>query len=164
MDAKIHAVAADHVLATWRSVVVVVYRVETTMEALRLLRPIVDGLARENPGGIHYLTIVEAGAREPSSEVRAAISAFFTKSASAVKLSALVFEGSGFRAAFVRSVASSIARFSRYPFPHKVFATVDTASAWLRVTSPALSACTEGEFAAAVAQVRNQAAGRAAMR
>lgn len=158
MEAAIHAVTADHVLATWRSVVVVVYRVETTTEALRLLRPIVDALARDYPGGIHYLTIVEAGAREPSSEVRAAISAFFAKSASAVKLSALVFEGTGFRAAFVRSVASSIARFSRYPFPHKVFATVDAASAWMRATSPALAGCTEAEFVAAVAQVRRESA------
>jgi len=157
VEAKIHSATADHVLATWGSVVVVVYRIETTMEALRLLRPVVEGLAREYPGGIHYLTIVEAGAREPSAEVRGAISAFFAKSASAVKLSALVFEGTGFRAAFVRSVASSIARFSRYPFPHKVFATVPTAAVWMRVTSPALAACTESEFAAAVASVRGQA-------
>ena len=49
---------------------VVVYRIDTTTEALRLLRPIVDALAREHPAGIHYLTIIEAGAREPSSEVR----------------------------------------------------------------------------------------------
>ncbi len=156
VEAKIHASTADHVLATWRSVVVVVYRVETTTEALRRLRPIVDDLARQYPDGIHYLTIVETGAREPSSEVRGAISTFFTKSANAVKLSALVFEGTGFRAAFVRSVASSIARFSRYPFPHKVFATVDAAVTWLRATSPGLGACTASDLASAVAQVRGQ--------
>ena len=113
VEAKIHASTADHVLATWRSVVVVVYRVETTTEALRRLRPIVDDLAQQYPEGIHYLTIVETGAREPSSEVRDAISTFFTKSANAVKLSALVFEGTGFRAAFLNRTCARASRRTR---------------------------------------------------
>jgi hypothetical protein len=160
VEPNIHACTRDHVLSTWGSIVIVVYRVETTSEALRLLRPIVESLARQHPSGIHYLTIVEAGAREPSAEVRGAISSFFARSANAVKLSAVVFEGTGFRAAFVRSVASSIARFSRYPFPHRVFATVDAAVAWLRVLSPELDASTPSEFAEAVANVRSQVASR----
>ena len=51
-------------------------------------------------------------------------------------LSAVVHEGTGFRAAAVRSVVTGLAMMANLPYPHKVFATVDDAGRWLHMNSP----------------------------
>jgi hypothetical protein len=53
-----------------------------------------------------------------------------------IACSAVAFEGSGFRAAFVRGVVTGLTILARHPFPNRIFAGVPEASSWLRSQMP----------------------------
>ena len=59
---------------------------------------------------------------------------FLRNGAGRIRMSAVVHEGAGFRAAAVRSVVTGIAMLSKVPFPHHIFATVEQAAKWLGTT------------------------------
>ncbi|HZS40192.1 MAG TPA: hypothetical protein VFF06_25350 [Polyangia bacterium] len=104
------------------------------MEGARLSRDGLKALAARQPSGIALLNIVEPSAPAPPSEVRGALARILTEFGHELKCSAVVHEGSGFRAAAVRGVVTGLTLLARQPFPHKVFATVDEASAWMTDT------------------------------
>jgi hypothetical protein len=85
------------------------------------------------------LTIIDENAPAPSAEARTAIARLFESGASDVVSSAVAFEGSGFRAAFVRGVVTSLTLLARQPFPHKVFPGVTQAAAWLMPRLPTMT-------------------------
>ena len=110
----------DYALATWNEIVAVVWRHETTVEAVRQLDAAVAELARSHPKGIGMLTIVAEGAPLPPSPARKAIAELLTARTAFIRCSVVIMEGTGFRAAAVRSVVTSLTMLSKHDFPHEI--------------------------------------------
>lgn len=134
--ATLHVATNNHILATWRNVVILVWRKDTTLEGVADAQRTYDDLAREHANGIFLMTIVEFGAPMPPPDVRDALATFLASGAGHTILSAVAHEGTGFRAAAVRSVVTGLAVLAKLPYPHKVFATADEACAWFWLNSP----------------------------
>lgn len=128
---KVEAVDRDHAIGTSEGLLLCVWRFQTTAEAIAELTGIVSRLVARSPDRVIMLTVVEAEADMPDAPVRNALAAMFHRVASATIASALVFEGTGFKAATVRALTTTLNMVTRQPFPHKVFATVGDAAAWL---------------------------------
>jgi hypothetical protein len=120
---------SDHTFGTWNHLVIVVWKHETTVSALRGSGALVRALAKERGFPVGLLTIVEDGAPLPSTEARKVAAEVLH--GVPIKLSAMVFEGQGFRAASVRGVITGIGLLARTPYPHRTFATVKDAAIWI---------------------------------
>ena len=101
---------ADYALAHWQQVFAVFWRRETTVEGARDLARSCTAFAASQPRGIGLLPIVESGAPLPAASARNEIAEFLASGSQFIKCSAVVFEGSGFRAAAVRSSSPSSSR------------------------------------------------------
>jgi hypothetical protein len=110
----------DYALASWQQIFAVIWRRETTASGAEDLRTKCGEFARANPRGIGLLTIVETGAPLPSSAERKSIADFLAGGSSFIRCSAVIFEGSGFRAAAVRSVVTGLTLMARQAYPHKI--------------------------------------------
>lgn len=95
-----------------------------------------SAFAKEHPEGIGLLTIIEDKAPAPDNDARGRIAEFLGQ-AEFIAASGVAFEGSGFRAAAVRSIVSGLTILARQPFPHKVFSSIFATMEWL---SPELNA------------------------
>ena len=51
-------------------------------------------------------------------------------------VSAVIFEGSGFKSAAVRGVVTGMTMLAQQRYPHRVFATIEEASGWYAEKSP----------------------------
>lgn len=118
----------NHVLASWQQIFAVVWRHETTMEGVRALHHECGTFATKHPPGIGLLTIVSAGAPMPASPVRQAVADFLAQGGAYIKCSAVVMEGTGFRAAAVRSVVTGLTMLAKQAYPHRVCSVSDAAS------------------------------------
>ena len=110
----------DYALASWNEIVAVVWRHETTVEAVRQLDEAVAELARSHPKGIGMLTVVAEGAPLPPSAARKAIADLLTASTAFIRCSVVIMEGTGFRAAAVRSVVTGLTMLAKHDFPHQI--------------------------------------------
>ena len=110
----------DYALASWNEIVAVVWRHERTLEAVRQLDEAVAELARSHPKGIGMLTIVSEGAPLPPSAARKAIADLLTASSAFIRCSVVIMEGTGFRAAAVRSVVTGLTMLAKHDFPHQI--------------------------------------------
>jgi len=153
MSAVIVSSSPDYMFATWRQMMIAVWHGETTLEGVKLADGIYEDFAAKNPGGIFVLTIVEEHAPMPDSATRAALSHQLKSGGGKTKYSAVVHEGTGFRAAAVRSVVTGITLFSKPPYPHKVFATVLQAANFFAEARPAF---TVKDVTSAVADARTR--------
>lgn len=121
----------DHAIAVWRDVVVILWKRETTLDGVAATGRGVKAALKGSPEGAALMTIVEAGAAMPPAEARDALARQLAEHGEHIRCSAVVYEGAGFRAAAVRSVVTGLSLLAKQPFPHKVFATVNAASAWM---------------------------------
>jgi|KBSMisStandDraft_5_1062788.scaffolds.fasta_scaffold557882_2 hypothetical protein len=148
---------ADYALAHWQQVFAVFWRRETTVEGARDLARSCAAFAATQPRGIGLLTIVESGAPLPASSARNEIADFLASGSKFIKCSAVVFEGSGFRAAAVRSVVTGLTLMAKQAYPHKVCSLEDAIAMFARIlpeaTGRALSA---DDFRASVEDVRKR--------
>jgi hypothetical protein len=144
----------NYVIATWQSVMVLIFRVETTLQAVAESQRVFDALAEEHSSGVFLLTIIEANALIPSVIARDAMAEFLRKAAGRMVLSAVVFEGTGFRATVVRSIVAGLAMLTNYPFPHKHFPRVDGAAHWFCTSSPLAHGFTGRELTDVVKELR----------
>lgn len=129
---EIADVSPDHALGRCGGAVLYVWRDNTTVHAARRLEQLVAEAraATVSAPGI-LLGVVAEGASPPDAEARAALAEVLSGGGGFVHSSALVCEGSGFRASMVRGIATSLNLLARPPFPHQVFATVPAAAQWL---------------------------------
>lgn len=148
--------AADHgiVLGAWRQFFFIVYTGATSAASIELLDEAYARFREQSPGSSGLCTVVEEQAPLPPGPVREGIARFMKAAGGHVVASALVQEGTGFRAAAVRSVATGITLLAKQPFPHHVFATVAEASRWL---VPSFEGVSEEELSANVAEIRRMA-------
>jgi hypothetical protein len=127
IQGEIKEYTPDHLLATWGNVLIAVWRRETTMSGVQSAIRCYEEHAYQHPDGVLLLTIVEEGAPLPETAVRRELARLLDRGAGRTKKSAVVFEGSGFRAAAVRSVITGLALFAKVPYPHRVFGKVEDA-------------------------------------
>ncbi|WP_437521435.1 serine/threonine-protein kinase [Sorangium sp. So ce726] len=110
----------DYVLASWRQIFCIIWRQETTDDGVRRIGDSCTEFAKQHPRGIGLLTIIESRASLPPGHVRDALSAFLADASAFTRCSAVVVEGTGFRAAAVRSVVTGLSLVARQRYPHKV--------------------------------------------
>lgn len=120
----------DFALGYWHDVFICCWRVRTTMEGAGELQAHCEEFGKSRSEGIGLLTIIEANAPAPENDARAAI-ADFLGTAHYIRGSGVAFEGTGFRAAAVRSIVSGLTMLARQPYQHKVFDAVPTTMNWL---------------------------------
>ncbi len=151
--AMIHDVAKDHLMVTWKNVVVAIYKHETTVAGVASVKRVYNTCVAAHPGGVFLITIVEQGAPMPPSEVRDLLANFLEGGTGKTLMSAVVHEGSGFRAAAVRSVVTGLAMLARLSYPHQVFGSVEVAARWFA----SASGLNADELAEAIAEARSRA-------
>jgi hypothetical protein len=125
---------ADFAIAVYRDVFVLVWRHDTTMEGCAAVRHDLFEMAQTRPKGLALITIVEELAPMPPAESRQELAKILTDASDHIRASAVVFEGTGFRAAAVRSVVVGLTMLARQKFPHKVFGNLPDAASWMHAT------------------------------
>jgi len=129
--AVIHDLTDDHMVLSWERCVGVVWKRETTVAGVAKTEKVFRELYQRHSSGLYLMTIVEEGALMPNAEARETVAVFLRSVAGKLRMSAVVHEGSGFRAAAVRSVVTGLSMLVRLPYPHEIFATVEQAAKWL---------------------------------
>jgi hypothetical protein len=93
-------------------------------------------LLERSDQSISVITVIDSGTKAPDEVSKRAIRNAITKHCDHIKGFAYVVEGRGFGAAAMRSALSLINLAARYPFPQKVFATVQEAAIWIVHRTP----------------------------
>jgi hypothetical protein len=124
----------DCLVLTWDRCVGVVWKRETTPEGVDALTTTYREQASRYPSGVYLLTIVERDAPMPAPPQREALAVFLRSGGGRTRMSAVVIEGTGFRAAAVRSVVTGLAMLVRLPYPHEIFGSMEQAAKWLGTT------------------------------
>lgn len=119
---EVICVDRHHIVATWRCVLIVVWRDETLVSSVIHASSVLDRLSADHRSGVALVQVVEEGCRPPNTEERKAVEQLLAEGRKSVKCSSVVFEGEGFKAAIVRGVVAGIAAITRTAFPHRVFA------------------------------------------
>ena len=121
------------VVAEVGSVCVAVWRKDSTRTRFVLQRAGLDSVIAKYPGKAGFLCVVEPTSGVPNEDVRKASSKLFESHGRNLCAIAMIIEGSGFRSALVRSVASGIVMLmgSRNT-PISYFATVEAGAKWMQ--------------------------------
>ena len=143
----------DFAVGSFDSIYCVVWRNDTTVQGAKALH---EGFHRwAKPGARHGLvTIIQANAPLPASDARDEVASFLRSIGDLCVVSAVVFEGSGFKSAAVRGVVTGLTIMARQPYPHRVFATVEEASGWYAEHAPDEWGLTPSGFRERVASLR----------
>ena len=120
---------ADHVVAAWRRVAIVVWLGETRPDAIERLGRALLALQGASGHSAGLFTVVGDRARLPSGEARALSATWLRKLPLA--FSVVTFEGAGFRAAAVRAVVASVSLAAQLTYPRKSFPCIQDAAAWV---------------------------------
>lgn len=160
-NAEIKHSDPDLSLATWGDAFLLIWHHNTTVTGVSTLERTLNAFAAERPNGIGLITVVEESAPMPPSDARDVLAQFLERASSHIKVSSVAFEGSGFRAAAVRSVVAGLTMVARQSYPHKVFATVEEAMTWMAPQMP--SPTTAKELSETVAATRAALAQKAAV-
>jgi hypothetical protein len=131
---------ADCVIAAAEGVAVAFWLCHTNVEDVEELARAVRRAQRGSTQRVKLVQIVPQTATTPDAPARAALARMLRGLQGIVSHSVIVFEGEGFRAAMVRSIVTSIASLSNPGFPHRVFARLPEAAAWMCGGSAALGA------------------------
>ncbi|MGE5786671.1 MAG: hypothetical protein ACM3ZE_18900, partial [Myxococcales bacterium] len=109
----------DYALASLDEIAAIVWRHETTLEGIKNSNQFVAEVARHHPKGIALLAVISEVVPMPSSEARKALSNLMSTHR-LVRCSAVIMEGTGFRAAAVRSVVTGLALMSHHEYPYRI--------------------------------------------
>jgi hypothetical protein len=119
----------DHVLASWRDILLVVWRRQTTLGAVHTMGVSLGVLARRVGHPVDLVIVAEQTAAAPDADVRRPIAQVLK--AAPIARCAVVLEGDGFRAAALRAFATGVGMLACPPFPYRPFAHVVDAASWL---------------------------------
>ena len=132
--AILHQVTEDHIIFSWDRCLGLVWKRETTVAGMEAYTQVYRELSLRFPSGIYLMTVVEQDASMPGYDAREAVAVFMRAGAGRIRMSAVVHEGAGFRAAAVRSVVTGFTMLAKVPYPHRIFATVEQGAKWLGTT------------------------------
>ena len=121
---------ACHGIALTGRTLIVLWQTETRNEAVGELARLLAARAAE-VGSVALLQVIGDGATPPDAAARAALATMLKDNETRIVASAVVFEGTGFRASLIRSLVIGISMLSRPKCPHTVFASVSEGVAWL---------------------------------
>jgi hypothetical protein len=127
-ELEVVAVDADHSKGSAFNIAFMVWRRRTLVGPYRDGIALVNSLALKHPGGVGVMHVVETEASPPDSEARKAFADFLKQPA--IKHFSVTHEGTGFKAASVRAIASGVHALARPGFEHAVHSTVADASRW----------------------------------
>jgi hypothetical protein len=96
-----------------------------------------EQLADKTSGSISVVTLIDSRSRAPDELSKKTIRATIGKHSQHIANFAYVVEGTGFGAAAMRSALSLISLAARYPFPQRVFSSVEAAAPWILNTADA---------------------------
>lgn len=120
------------VTAECDNVCIALWRKDSVMTRFTVQREALVAMADRLPGKVGFLCVVEPTSGPPGDEVRRATSRMFDELDTKLKAIAMIIEGTGFRSALVRSVASGIVMLSRKrTVPISYLATVTEGVSWL---------------------------------
>jgi hypothetical protein len=117
---RVDMASPDVAVGSWRNVLVTDWRLRTTAAQVDDIRARLERLAQAHPTGVFYLALVRATATPPDDRARSALAEILRNDAGVLLGGAVVFDGSGFRGAFVRGVATSLVMLARPAFPFNV--------------------------------------------
>jgi len=150
-----HLVHAEHDYALGHNgpVFAVIWRDQTTVAAARHLKTAFHDFAKK---GQKYglVTIIEEDAPLPESDARDAVAEFLNGISETCVVSAVIFEGGGFRSAAVRAVVTGLTMLARQAYPHRVFGSVDEAAPWYVQHAPTEWRLGHERFTHAVSDIR----------
>jgi hypothetical protein len=131
----------------------VIWRNLTTVAGARHLSSAFHEYAKA--GRKHGLvTVIEADAPLPESDARDAIAEFLNGISEQCVVSAVIFEGAGFRSAAVRAVVTGLTMLARQAYPHRVFASLEEAAPWYVQRAPDEWGMDQARFLDAIAGIR----------
>src|SRR5689334_5080604 len=119
-----------HAFATWRNMLILVWRHRTEATAVRRARGHLIELTKRYPYGIGLMQVATPEAEPPDADARGAITDMLAAGRGGVVCSSVIYGGTGFWMASVRALVASVAMLARPGFPHQVFATVEEAADW----------------------------------
>jgi hypothetical protein len=120
------------VMAECETVCIAVWRKDSVLARFNVQRSALVDLAGRFPGKTGFLCVVEPTSGPPGDDVRKATSRMFDELGTQLKAIAMIIEGTGFRSALVRSVASGIVMLSRKrDVPISYLATVNEGVRWM---------------------------------
>lgn len=128
---------------------------EPTVTDMRLARPSLRTMSRRHPLGFPTLTWVlpEAGV-SMENEARKTAAQITDEYAKAIVANATLIEGTGFRAATVRTIVAGLDMMSRSASAKKVFAELLPAVAWCMARCPVRDSASESDVAASIFAAR----------
>lgn len=139
-------------VAEWENICIAIWRKDSTMTRFNVQKAGLVEVCRNHPGKTGFLCVVEPTSGVPGDDVRKASGVLFQSLAADLRGIAMIIEGTGFRSAIVRSVASGIVLLmGKRETPISYFAHVDEGSSWLRQHAPISSI---PKFTAAVRAAR----------
>jgi hypothetical protein len=151
-----HSLSPDHCVAIWEDVLFVIWRRAVTSFGVSAVREALLKQIQERGGNLGVIIVVEEHVNiAPDPEVRKALAKCFAEREREIISVAMVHEAAGFRAALVRAVVTAITLMMSSPTPHRVFASVPPAAAWLAKQAPALKK-TPGAIAHQLQQLRSR--------
>jgi hypothetical protein len=119
------------VVAEFGDVCLAVWRRDSTLHRFNVQRAGLDAVVERNPDGVVFFCVVEPTSGPPNEDVRKASSRLFDSHGSKLRAIAMVIEGTGFRSALVRSVASGIVMLmGSRTTPISYFATIEAGAQW----------------------------------
>ena len=127
-------------VATWRSLVMPVmgHRSLPASSAKAQVRALVEHGKRIGRGRMAEITLISHDAPLPEADTRTALDAAVPLVSPYYGCVSAVFDGTGFRGAFVRGMLTSFQMLSRNKFPQKIFSSIDAAAKWTFTYLPAM--------------------------
>jgi hypothetical protein len=126
----------DHCLCVYGPTVLAFSLQQPNPRYLQAWTRAVDDLVKSSSDPISVLIIIDSGARPPDEASKREIRNSTHRHGPRIGAFAYVIEGEGFGAAAMRSAVSLISLAARYPFPQKVFKTVEQAAPWVLPSAP----------------------------
>lgn len=131
--AKIVAQNARYCIATWSGTVIQLWRSETPPDGVEC---VMDVVRNASPPVHSTLIVVEENSELPNPVARKLLEQLTLLLAPSCKVVAMIHEGSGFRAAAIRAILTSLVAISKQAFPYKIFKTVELGTTWMMETRP----------------------------
>lgn len=122
---------AGYVFGGWQDVFIAAWRATTTLMGARRVGIVMERFAARHPQGISLVMIVEPHCDMPDGATRDLIAKDMKRHESFTRHATMIYEGSGFKAATIRSIMVGLQMLSRQAAPTKVCATVAEGAHWL---------------------------------
>jgi hypothetical protein len=127
----VHVSDAEVILGSWHNLVVWIWHGTISVAAVIAFEGQIARIAAGGKRGVAVLAVIEEDAPLPTTEVRSALVAALRRSTGKMQAYAVLYEGTGFTAAAVRSVVSSVGLLVRPAFPYKVLGRIEDACGWI---------------------------------